>query len=233
MEIRYNRTGAERKELVNAIVEIVGQPAVYQGAPSFAYAVGLYRVDKDGTVFSEDATGLASLFDALTSRGYTGQIDEADEGVLEQEVCDSAGERMAIEYPIEGLSPENQQNLEKLVESKAMLIKKVLGADSLPIETVSDVLRFPWFPSGAGAEDMEAYRLFVQALCETARNQKRVTAEPRAVENEKYAFRCFLLRLGFIGAEYKAARKVLMRGLSGDGSFKKSKEESSTPSADV
>ena len=50
MRINYNVTGADRKALVRAMVELLGEPPVYQGAPSFAYAVGGYRVDKDGMV---------------------------------------------------------------------------------------------------------------------------------------------------------------------------------------
>ena len=53
-----------------------------------------------------------------------------------------------------------------------------------------------------------------------ARTQKRITAKEKEVDNEKYAFRCFLLRLGFIGAEYKAERKILLRNLSGSSAFK-------------
>ena len=50
--------------------------------------------------------------------------------------------------------------------------------------------------------------------------QKRITAKPKENENEKYAFRCFLLRLGFIGDEYKADRKLLLSKLSGSSAFK-------------
>ena len=49
---------------------------------------------------------------------------------------------------------------------------------------------------------------------------KRVTATEKPVDNEKYAFRCFLLRLGFIGSEYKAERKILLKNLSGSSAFK-------------
>jgi hypothetical protein len=38
--------------------------------------------------------------------------------------------------------------------------------------------------------------------------------------DEKYAFRCFLLRLGFIGDEYKKSRKILLKNLSGSSAFK-------------
>ena len=52
------------------------------------------------------------------------------------------------------------------------------------------------------------------------RRQKRITATEKDVENEKYAFRCFLLRLGFIGDEYKDARKILLRNLIGSYALK-------------
>ncbi len=61
---------------------------------------------------------------------------------------------------------------------------------------------------------------FIAALCEMSRNAKRVTATEKEVENEKYAFRCFLLRLGFIGAEFKAERKILLKNLTGSSAFR-------------
>ena len=53
-----------------------------------------------------------------------------------------------------------------------------------------------------------------------SKEQKRITATEKAVDNEKYAFRCFLLRLGFIGEEYKADRKILLKNLKGSSAFK-------------
>ena len=53
-----------------------------------------------------------------------------------------------------------------------------------------------------------------------AKRQKRVTATDRPEENAKYGMRLFLIRLGFIGDEYKTARKILLRDLSGNGSWK-------------
>ena len=67
---------------------------------------------------------------------------------------------------------------------------------------------------------MKAYDTFICKLCELARTQKRITATEKTIDNEKYAFRCFLLRLGFIGAEYKAARKILLKNLSGSSAFR-------------
>lgn len=61
---------------------------------------------------------------------------------------------------------------------------------------------------------------FITALCDMAKNQKRITSKEKETDNEKYAFRCFLLRLGFIGAEYKTERKILLRNLTGSSAFK-------------
>ena len=52
-----------------------------------------------------------------------------------------------------------------------------------------------------------------------AKESIRVTATEKDVESEKYAFRGFLLRLGFIGADTKAYRKLLMKNLSGSAAF--------------
>lgn len=54
-----------------------------------------------------------------------------------------------------------------------------------------------------------------------AKTQKRVIAKEKETENDKYAFRCFLLRLGFIGDEYKTARKILLKNLTGSGAYAK------------
>ncbi len=73
MRINYNVTGADRKALVRAMVEFLGEPPVYQGAPSFAYAVGGYRADKDGMVSVPDDASpedLRKLVDALREKGF-------------------------------------------------------------------------------------------------------------------------------------------------------------------
>ena len=89
----------------------------------------------------------------------------------------------------------------------------------MPIEVTDSTVKFPWF-SECGADERKAYTHFVSALCELAANVKRVTAKEQETDNDKYAFRCFLLRLGFIGSEYKAERKILLRNLTGSSAFK-------------
>lgn len=110
-------------------------------------------------------------------------------------------------------------NLTKLLEAKGRLIRRALAVDSLPIEVTDSTVRFPWF-ADCGADECKAYTHFVSALCELAANAKRVTAKEKETDNDKYAFRCFLLRLGFIGSEYKSERKILLRNLTGSSAFR-------------
>ena len=56
-----------------------------------------------------------------------------------------------------------------------------------------------------------------------------MTATEKPAANEKYAFRCFLLRLGFIGTEYKEARKILLRNLAGSSAFKGGQSKEAEP----
>ena len=127
---------------------------------------------------------------------------------------------LTVSLPRESFTDAALENLRKLVDAKAALIKKALAVESLPVEADGEKVSFPWFTDGQDGDSAKAYTHFITALCDMARKQKRVTAKERPVDNEKYAFRCFLLRLGFIGEEYKGERKVLLKNLSGNGSFK-------------
>lgn len=135
---------------------------------------------------------------------------------------------LTVEYPLDGFTPETIENLTKMVTAKESLIKAALGADELPIQQSDDdggKLLFPWFtleePSQAAY-----YVQFIWALCKTAKEKKRVTAKERGlIGNPKYAMRCWLLSLGLIGDEYKAARKLLLSRLTGNSSWKNGKPE--------
>lgn len=127
---------------------------------------------------------------------------------------------LTVSLPRESFTDAALENLHRLVDAKAALIKKALAVESLPVEADAEKVSFPWFADGQDGDSARAYTHFITALCDMARRQKRVTAKERPADNEKYAFRCFLLRLGFIGEEYKNERKVLLKNLSGNGSFK-------------
>lgn len=209
-ELHYNVTGERRKALVTAISEIVGKNAVYLGAPTFSYQVGFCTVDKEGTVlFPLSASNeAADLREKLQTRGFAAAepINEPDQ--------------LTVEIPREGFSEDAYCKLQMIIRSKEKLLKKAIGTDTLEIQMSSEKIFFPWFTLHGQAGEADAYARLVVALCDMAKNITRVTAKERDVENEKFAFRLFLIRLGFVGAEYKTARKILLRNLSGNSSWK-------------
>ena len=114
----------------------------------------------------------------------------------------------------------NVELVEKLLEAKGGLIRKALGVTELPVETHEDKVAFPWFAKQPPEEERKAAIAFLSHLAAFSKHAKRVTAKAKPVANEKYAFRCFLLRLGFIGKEWKAERKTLLKNLSGSSAFR-------------
>ena len=253
MQINYNVTGGKRKSLVVAISQELNAPSKYLGAPTFAYEVGGYHIDKNGVVTGEDnyelIADLQGLHDlAPVSEEYDTPIPEAEpipEGLKIPYEAALGGRvspyRDDVEPPMYGSHEQNQtmvldgltiemprstftdsslENLKRLVESKSSLIKKAIGTDSIPIIADEETISFPWFHGEHDSDAVKAYTHFVTALCEIAKNQQRINSIEKEIENEKYAFRCFLLRLGFIGAEFKAERKILLKNLSGSSAFK-------------
>ena len=141
--------------------------------------------------------------------------DPAEEQTVAEEI-----NGVCISMPRSLFTDSALENLKALVAAKGNLIKKSLGTDELPIEVTDTKVSFTWFVGTPTPEELKAYDTFICKLCEMARNAKRVNAKEKDTDNEKYAFRCFLLRLGFIGAEFKTERKILLRNLAGSSAFR-------------
>ena len=147
-----------------------------------------------------------------------------EDGMRASDVSEPADEdescRLVIEMSLDGFTPEKLDNLAKLVNAKAPLLKAALETDDLPIQQTADTLKFPWFGDGLDADTVKAYASLVGMICAAAKAKHRVTAHEKDPANKKYAMRCWLLSLGFIGSEYKSSRKILLSKLDGNSSFK-------------
>ena len=225
MRVEFNRIGTERKALVTAISEILGTKAKYMGMPTAAYDFGGLIVDKTGALEFEESIfpkDIETLLQKLAERGFAAENSEdleQEEEVFEEpeETPQSESVGLTITVPLEKVKVGNLTNL---LEAKGELIKKALGADDIRIEVDEEKVSFPWFSELPDADECTAYQNFIAALCKMSKEQKRINSTEKEVTNEKYAFRCFLLRLGFIGAEYKADRKILLKNLEGSAAFK-------------
>lgn len=251
MEVQVNLSGRKRKELAQTISGILNVKVAYKGSPSFHYEVDGVKIDRNAILTFEDKVPTElrqSLLSKLEEYGYScsllgmsGTETEASESNPESTESDVAKTKAkddvatpttvtapptvnptAILVPITDFDETAQENLRLLIASKANLIKKAIGTDALPVEKTDKALCFPWFADNLTEAERTAYEQFIEALCWMAKKQTRVLAVEKPIENEKYAFRCFLLRLGFIGEGYAESRRILLRNLSGNGSWKNS-----------
>lgn len=221
MEIRYNVTGDRRKELVKVISSITGAKAVYKFMPTCNYEIDYFTITKDGTLLFDDRADSEEVERVLDGIAAAGFACEAPEKTTEEpeEAAQEEDVGLTIAVPLDKVQVGN---LTKLLDAKGSLIKKALGIDDLRFELEEDRITFPWFAEPQPKE-ATAYTHFIAALCRMSKDAKRITAKEKPVDNEKYAFRCFLLRLGFIGDAYKTDRKILLRNLSGSSAFKSGK----------
>ena len=212
---KFNVTGTRRKELVTLISEAIECPAKYLGPPSFAYQVDYINIDRNGAVSFDDRADseeIEHLFDYLDEHGFGAERKET-ESAEEEPVG------LTIRIPKDKVGVKN---LCLILLGKGALIQKALGLQDLPLKEEDDEIAFPWFSdiSKLDPDEVKAYTDFIGKLCEFSANAKRVSMKEKTVDNEKYAFRCFLLRLGFIGADYKTDRKILLRNLDGSSAFR-------------
>ena len=74
--------------------------------------------------------------------------------------------------------------------------------------------------NGLHAGQLKSYIQLCLALSQMAKTVRTASPKPQQNENPKYAMRTWLLRLGFIGEEFKTARELLTKRLDGDAAFR-------------
>lgn len=204
MEIKFNIEKSQRKDLAQKIAEISGNTLQYLGAPTFSYQIGNFMLNKDSVLTAEavDEKILAEL---------------ADEGFFYE--INTTPDRLTVQMPVDSISERTLNRVRRIIENKGELFKSAFKTDSLEFQVTEKTVDFPWFTVEQDG-DADAYSTFISMLCEFVKNRNRINNKPDTSDNEKYAFRCFLIRIGMVGTEYKAARKVLLRNLTGSSAFR-------------
>ena len=214
-EIRFTLESKQRPKLAQEIGNILGTVPHYERVPSCAYDIAGYRLDKEGVLHipegAEETT--KDLIRQLRERGFQDDAEVTEEVPVQED-------KLTIGIPRESLTDTALENLQKIIANRQTLFQRAFRMDSTEIEITEEKINFTWFPYTVDGDEIVAYTQFISRLCDMARDAKRVSSKPTETDNDKYAFRGFLLRLGFIGKEYKTARKILLRNLTGNSAFR-------------
>lgn len=201
--------GKDRRRLADEVGRASGKLPCYMKYPTCNYQVGEFTVDRDGNLIIPEsvAENQAKLvISHLKSMGF-------DAPQLQ------VPERLSIAVPADMLSEVERERLVEFVAARQDVLRAGLRLDEVRVEEDSGKLVFAWFPYTGAHEDVAAYQVFVEQLLALVRSLKRVVRVDSRVSNDRYAWRCFLLRLGLIGPEFRAVRRVLMRGVPGSSAY--------------
>lgn len=271
--IHYGLKGDKRKQLAVQISLFLEKPSIYLGVPTYAYKIGDYLVDKNGTLTCPDSEDTQVLIAKLTEAGYVGELEapNASEEVntvqnetsevspieeLPSEECpESAAQtpdtplktenslvdttskenatvaqengNLEISIPRESMPDETLDRLKKLIDNNSNLFKHAFMVNNLGFVITEEKIIFPWFSYTEDADQIKAYMQFIDALCLAAREAKSIrTKEEAPDDNEKFTMRLFLVtRLHMIGDDYKTTRKLLLKNLTGNSSWRNGKPD--------
>ena len=215
-EIRFTLESKQRPKLAQEIGNLLGTAPHYKRVPSCAYDIVGYRLDKEGVLYIPEGVEEETVEDLILKLRECGFQDDAE--VTEEVPVQQ--EKLTIVIPKDSLTDTALENLQKIIANKQTLFQRAFRMDSTEIEITDEKINFTWFLYTVDGDEIAAYTQFISRLCDMARDAKRVSSKPTETDNDKYAFRCFLLRLGFIGKEYKTARKILLRNLTGNSAFR-------------
>ena len=215
-EIRFTLESKQRPKLAQEIGNILGTAPHYERVPSCAYDIAGYRLDKEGVLHipeGAESKMVEYLIRQLRENGFQDDAEVIEDVAVQQD-------KLTIAVPREIYTDTALENLQKIIENKQTLLQRAFQTDSTEVEITEQKINFAWFLYTEDGDEIAAYTQFISRLCDMAKDAKKVSSKPTETDNDKYAFRCFLLRLGFIGKEYKTARKILLRNLTGNSAFR-------------
>ena len=236
-----------RKEAAARLAEITGTESHYTKVPRCAYEVGPYTLEKDGSITVAEDADLAPL-KTLAEEGLVEPF-EAPATEPETEAAEAEPISLTVEVPMTHHTGATLRNLINLIYTRAgLLLIEVLKDDAITRTTESllqaigdfeaehgkaidgltftpEKITFSSLPETEDAARLKTFTILCGMMNKQALDQKRIQAKAVNEENEKYALRIWLTRLGMNGAEFKEARKILMANLTGHCAFRTPAEE--------
>jgi len=128
--------------------------------------------------------------------------------------------RLTISIPRSKVPDDVLIRLQAIVLNKKVLFQRALQTNALPIETTNEEVSFPWFTLTGIDGEAEAYAQFITHLVKMADEQTRVLDKPYDGDNDKFAMRIFMVRMGMKGTQFALIRKLMMKNLTGNSGWR-------------
>ncbi|WP_446898831.1 virulence-related protein [Clostridium sp. LBM24168] len=233
----------DRKETVKILGEHFGVKPEYMGAPSFAYQIqtsgGIITIDKDGKIKNSKGVEveLEELLNDFQEESIKAETEHSEiifsiaehTGISLRNLINMVSSKQTLIKKALGIETEivtkefvegiNSIRIASIEDFKTAVLE--IGAEKCPgisFDFEKETLEFKFIK---GIENAEIADQFVEALNESSKKFKHSSPKERQTDNEKYTFRTWLLRLGFIGDRYKEARNQLLSKLDGNSAFRK------------
>ena len=234
----------DRKKLVMELADILGVKPEYKGAPTFMYQIGDYKVMKDGSIEVEDGKADAAVLRDLNAKGMIDNSWDTNREVISIKLPyeGHTGQSLInLTYIIASRSKLinksigcmeafeiNERFIEKLMEAVPETVEDFLKTvEAVDANSTNEGVVFEpdgiilnGFPADDNPEAVKSYMDLVALVNKMALTQNRVHLDSSDVENERYSFRTWLLRLGMKGDDYKVTRKILLERLDGNSAFR-------------
>ena len=238
----------DKKEIIKSLEEHFGVKPKYLGVPSCAYQIETaeetYIVDRAGKITNSEGNEveLDSIINGKTEND-TAKSTATETTVIEVAVpmeghtCITLRNLVNMIYSKQALIKKslgltaniieddfctgiNEARMETLEDFKTAIEGMVeTQCTGIAFDFNNSTITFK-FLEDASPENVQTYTQFVALLNQSAKTLKHASAKAKDTDNDKFTFRVFLVRIGMISDEYKAARKILLERLEGNSAFR-------------
>ena len=202
---------AERREMVQAISERLGSPAVYLRTPTYAYRIGGLTVERDGSIISDDDALLEALRPMLIERGW---LTDAEASVTKTEPTEQDSEitQMELSFPVEDWTVPQLNNLLRTLYSNQYVLRRMTGCGALYIDRqLVERLNEAPMETPADFEALLADALATEMLKGCRVQDGRFTLETVGDGRDPARWQVYAALLGAILKRAKAAKRVFLR----------------------
>ena len=202
---------AERREMVQAISERLGSPAVYLRTPTCAYRIGGLTVERDGSIISDDDALLEALRPMLIERGW---LTDAEVSVTKTEPTEQYSEitQMELSFPVEDWTVPQLKNFLHTLYSNQHILRRMMQSDALYIDRqlVERLSEVP-METLADFEALLADGLATGLLKGCRIQDGRFTLETVRDDRDPARWQVYATLLSAILEHAKAAKRVFLR----------------------